>query len=982
MSIGDRVNGSNRSIIMQTCREDGVLLKPDRPATPLDSYWAVRAFGPLAHGPKGEVWTTETQISGFKWMYAFGTMLDEEFVLSLDELLHSSTRWSTEAIGVASPEYVAFSYYRGPTSVRAVDNSQPLRFATGPDYGSAELYLVAPRFPNGWALLGETDKYISVAQQRITSVEMAGSSVNVRIIGSPGERVSLSAVPPGTSSPSFFTEVIPESGTVIISLKSSEGIANFSPLKTLANYSAVLSPLPQWLSQPSTSVEIPVEVGPDWIIATDLDNNMNSFAASDLANSLLQITGGVRYNVLPIRAVSSQSSKLVIFGTTNSSSDHLLQNLLLQRNMSINDLGEHAGPEAYVLAVASDLVVILGTGDAGAFYGLQTLKQIWNASWLAGGCGTGAYCSIPTVRIRDWPELSIRGAHIHQLGDKEPSAVFYAQADRMAAHKMNFFSAMTTSNVPIDLDREADFLLAMQKYCLDRHLEFVPVVSLGTRQSQDSRTGEGIWARSVPFVVDSSLNLVPLTKPILPLLNPGFDSVDSDGRVSNWTVFTSENSTWTIDTSTSFSGPRSMRCDITVGAGVSSRLLSQAVTIEPSRTYQLSAYTKVESVFGDEPWVWLVQIDKAGNQISGGTHLPTGAQISNNGNAWTQITCTFVAEPTAAKFVVYVGLNGTTTSSTRFWIDEIMILSLDHALINVIRTNVTDLIIRPQGVGRNDSNAYYRQGHDYIVNDARAVPPLLPANFRMGQSGPQSLNQSLVVTLKGLSTGRLRPGALLSVDYDFQPGEMGFHTYDLYAGLSGHLPWPPNELNRGWVAPSFPYWRHQNRRPHRSSNLGSPHNDLAWSTQSTAGDFMEPLYYQFAINETLTLLDMFSQRGSRINYINLNYDEIQAVARDSRTLLSGLTNGELVARSINKITSAIKERYPNITILFWDDLLDPYHLHAQNSDQDNLQAQHYGREDGTLDHAMELVNDKTIIWLNWFYVRPCCHFPPFCLGFG
>lgn len=51
-------------------------------------------------------------------------------------------------------------------------------------------------------------------------------------------------------------------------------------------------------------------------------------------------------------------------------------------------------------------------------------------------------------------------------------------------------------------------------------------------------------------------------------------------------------------------------------------------------------------------------------------------------------------------------------------------------------------------------------------------------------------------------------------------------------------------------------------------------------------------------------------------------------------------------------------------------MLNPGHLHGKGSDQDNLQAQHYGREDGTLDSGMQLVEDKSIIWLNWFYDWP------------
>ena len=67
--IGDKINASDIELIVKTCREDGLLLKPDRPATPIDSYWSVRAFGAAAAGPKGELWTTETTIDGLTWMY-------------------------------------------------------------------------------------------------------------------------------------------------------------------------------------------------------------------------------------------------------------------------------------------------------------------------------------------------------------------------------------------------------------------------------------------------------------------------------------------------------------------------------------------------------------------------------------------------------------------------------------------------------------------------------------------------------------------------------------------------------------------------------------------------------------------------------------------------------------------------------------------------------------------------------------------------
>ena len=76
LAPGDKIGGSNTSLILSTCRADGVLLKPDRPATPIDSYWSVRAFGvaePETKGPRGELWSTEVTISGLTWQLVFGT---------------------------------------------------------------------------------------------------------------------------------------------------------------------------------------------------------------------------------------------------------------------------------------------------------------------------------------------------------------------------------------------------------------------------------------------------------------------------------------------------------------------------------------------------------------------------------------------------------------------------------------------------------------------------------------------------------------------------------------------------------------------------------------------------------------------------------------------------------------------------------------------------------------------------------------------
>jgi hexosaminidase len=70
--------------------------------------------------------------------------------------------------------------------------------------------------------------------------------------------------------------------------------------------------------------------------------------------------------------------------------------------------GRHApqwgvDPEGYRLAVETNGLVILAPTAQGAFYGLQTLAQLWQPS------STGRSC--PALVIEDWPAMRFRGVH-------------------------------------------------------------------------------------------------------------------------------------------------------------------------------------------------------------------------------------------------------------------------------------------------------------------------------------------------------------------------------------------------------------------------------------------------------------------------------------------------------------------------------------------------------------------------------------------
>ena len=74
---------SNASLIMSTCRADGVLLKPDRPAFPPNAFF-------LQHRGKGEVQLTATHIGAGEdrmgWSFCLSFAMGDDVELSAAEL--------------------------------------------------------------------------------------------------------------------------------------------------------------------------------------------------------------------------------------------------------------------------------------------------------------------------------------------------------------------------------------------------------------------------------------------------------------------------------------------------------------------------------------------------------------------------------------------------------------------------------------------------------------------------------------------------------------------------------------------------------------------------------------------------------------------------------------------------------------------------------------------------------------------------------
>jgi len=88
-------------------------------------------------------------------------------------------------------------------------------------------------------------------------------------------------------------------------------------------------------------------------------------------------------------------------------------------------------PEEYQLATSKTAITIKAATEAGHFYALQTLQQLFQQQ--------NGKLSIPILRIRDWPTHSVRGFMIDTGRNFQSIASLKKQLDIMANYKLNVF---------------------------------------------------------------------------------------------------------------------------------------------------------------------------------------------------------------------------------------------------------------------------------------------------------------------------------------------------------------------------------------------------------------------------------------------------------------------------------------------------------------------------------------------------------------
>ena len=133
--------------------------------------------------------------------------------------------------------------------------------------------------------------------------------------------------------------------------------------------------------------------------------------------------------------------------------------------------------EGYILQVKNGRIHVESRGEAGLFYGCQTLEQL-----LEDSRDTGV--AVPASRITDYPALSYRAVHIDVKHHLDTMKYYYDTIDRLARYKINavifeFEDKLRYRRRPLvgaPQSISIDEMAALTQYARERHIEISPLV--------------------------------------------------------------------------------------------------------------------------------------------------------------------------------------------------------------------------------------------------------------------------------------------------------------------------------------------------------------------------------------------------------------------------------------------------------------------------------------------------------------------------
>jgi hypothetical protein len=156
IQLGHRMGECNFDLVRKTYREgDELILKADRPLVPLDRCYVEGCA----------VGYTFSERNGEKWFY----------VLSLPPAGPLGGFRLSDLGG--SGRWLVYNYDTGVATVVDAGAAVPLQA-----HAKHEYFIVAPILKNGMAVIGDTAKFVTMADMRVASVEVSPAALRLGVI--------------------------------------------------------------------------------------------------------------------------------------------------------------------------------------------------------------------------------------------------------------------------------------------------------------------------------------------------------------------------------------------------------------------------------------------------------------------------------------------------------------------------------------------------------------------------------------------------------------------------------------------------------------------------------------------------------------------------------------------------------------------------------------------------------------------------------
>lgn len=206
-----------------------------------------------------------------------------------------------------------------------------------------------------------------------------------------------------------------------------------------ASLVSLIFPKPQEISSSGSDFILDHQVS---ILIPDKPSEQDLLLANFLKNEIAD-----RFGIYPaVKRVSASTAKarVVVMG----SMENPLVRSYCKKTGTATDANK-LGPEGYLLHTSNNLVLIAGSDDRGAFYGLQSLRQLLTQDDHG--------LRFRGVLVRDWPDKPFRGIYVF-LPSRENVAYFKRFVrDFMALYKYNTLILEMNAGMRLDSHPELNY---------------------------------------------------------------------------------------------------------------------------------------------------------------------------------------------------------------------------------------------------------------------------------------------------------------------------------------------------------------------------------------------------------------------------------------------------------------------------------------------------------------------------------------------